>query len=328
VSKRAAILGAGYYAPEKVLTNKDIEKFLDTNDEWITSMTGMKERHLSEKGQPTSDLAVKAAENALKNSGVKKEEIDMVLVATVTGDYVWPSTANVVVNKLGINGVPSVDLSAACSGFLYGLTSARAFIESGIYKKILLIGAEEFTKVCDWTDRKTCVLFGDGAGAVVIGEAQNEEQGILSTYLGSDGSKVSYLMQPGGGTANPLSQEVLDKKMQFVYMEGKEVFKQAVIKMTASMEIAMEKAGVTAEQVDYFIFHQANKRIIDSIAQRFLVPEEKLIINIHKYANTSAATIPIALAEAMEEGKIKKGHLLGFSALGAGFTWGGAIVRI
>jgi len=221
-----------------------------------------------------------------------------------------------------------MDISAACCGFIYGLTTARSFIESGLYKKILLIGADEFAKVSDWTDRKTCVLFGDGAGAVVIGQAENENQGILSTYLGSDGSKVSYLMQPGGGTANPFSQEVLDKKMQYVYMEGKEVFKQAVIKMTSSIEIAMERANVTPEQVDYFIFHQANKRIIDSIAQRFNAPEEKIIVNIHKYANTSAATIPIALAEAVEEGKIKKGDLLGLSALGAGFTWGGAIVRL
>jgi 3-oxoacyl-[acyl-carrier-protein] synthase-3 len=328
VSKRAAILGTGYYVPEKILTNKDIEKFLDTNDEWITTMTGMKERRISGKDEPTSELAMKAAEKALLNAGVKKEEIDFVIVATVTGDYIWPSTANIVINKLGINGVPSMDVSAACCGFIYALTTARSFIESGLYKKILLIAADEFAKVSDWTDRKTCVLFGDGAGAVVVGQAENENQGILSTYLGSDGSKVSYLMQPGGGTANPFSQEVLDKKMQYVYMEGKEVFKQAVIKMTSSIEIAMERAAVTPEQVDYFIFHQANKRIIDSIAQRFSAPEEKIIVNIHKYANTSAATIPIALAEAVEEGKIKKGDLLGFSALGAGFTWGGAVVRL
>ncbi|MBN2753235.1 MAG: ketoacyl-ACP synthase III [Candidatus Goldbacteria bacterium] len=328
MNKRAAILGTGYYVPETIRTNKDIEKMLDTTDEWITSMTGIKERRLADKDQPTSFLAAKAAEKALVNAGIKKEEIDFVIVATVTGDYVWPSTANVVVNRLGINGVPSLDVSAACSGFIYGLSVARAYVESGMYKNILLIGAEEFAKISDWTDRKTCVLFGDGAGAVIVGQAETESQGILSTYLGSDGSKAQFLLQPGGGTANPFSQEVLDKKMQYVYMEGKEVFKHAVVKMTSSIEIAMEKANVTPEQVDYFIFHQANKRIIDSIAQRFEVPEQKLIVNIHKYANTSAATIPIALAEAVEEGKIKKGDLLGFSALGAGFTWGGAVVRL
>ncbi|MCE5300335.1 MAG: beta-ketoacyl-ACP synthase 3, partial [Spirochaetia bacterium] len=207
MNKRAAILGTGYYVPEKVVTNLDLEKILDTTDEWITSRTGMKERHLAAKDETTSDLAAKAGEKALENAGIKKEEIDFVIVATVTGDYIWPATSNIVVDKLGINGTPSMDVSAACTGFIYALTTARAYVESGLYRKVLLICAEEFAKICDWTDRSTCVLFGDGAGAMVIGRALAEGQGILSTYLASDGSKAPLMLQRGGGTANLFSQE-------------------------------------------------------------------------------------------------------------------------
>ncbi len=326
--KKAAILGAGFYVPPKVVTNFDLEKTLDTSDEWISQRTGIKERHIASNEELTSDIGAKAALNALKECNIKKEEIDFVITATVTGDYLWPATANIIINKIGINGVASVDISAACTGFIYALTIAKAMVESGIYKKILVIAAEEFSKIVDWQDRTTCVLFGDGAGAVVVGEAQNEKDGILSTYLSSDGSKAELLLQPGGGVAYPLCQETLDKKLQYIKMDGKEVYKSAVIKMQEGLEIAMKSAGVTAQDIDYFIFHQANKRIIDSIAQKFDVPLEKNIINIDKYANTSAATIPIALAEAMQQGKIKKGMLLGLSALGAGFTWGAAVVRL
>jgi len=326
--KKAAILGTGFYVPEKVLTNFDLEKIMDTTDEWIFRRTGIKERHLSAKDEPTSELAVRAAEKALKNAGIKKEDIDLVIMATITGDYVWPATANIVIDKMGINGVPSFDISAACSGFIYGLSIAKAFIETGVYKNILLVAADEFAKVADWNDRSTCVLFGDGSGAVIIGESRKDGGEIMSTYLASDGTKLPYLVQLGGGTVNQFTQEVLDKKMQFVQMNGKEVFKSAVLKMPEAIEKAMQIAGVTAEQIDYFIFHQANKRIIDAVVERLKLTEDKVIVNIQKYANTSAATIPIALAEAIEQGKIKKGHLLGFSALGAGFTWGGAVVRL
>jgi len=328
VSNRAAILGAGHYAPEKVITNLDLEKLVNTTDEWMRKMTGMVERRAAAEGQPTSDLAYKAGIMAVENAGLNIKEIDFVLVATVTGDYTWPATANIVVDRLGLNGIPSLDVSAACSGFVYGLAVARALVESGLYRNVLLIGAEEFTKIVDWTDRNTCVLFGDGAGAVVIGRAKEEGQGILSTWLASDGSKALSLLQPGGGVVHPLNQETLEKRLQYTKMDGKDVFKNAVIKMPEALENAMKLAGVTANQVDYFIFHQANKRIIDAIAERFGQPEDKIIVNIQKYANTSAATIPIALSEAIQEGKIKKGHLLGFSALGAGFTWGGAVVRL
>jgi 3-oxoacyl-[acyl-carrier-protein] synthase-3 len=328
LNNRAAIIGTGYYVPEKIVTNADLEKILDTNDEWITTRTGIRQRHVSTKDEPTSVLAFKAGEKAIAAAGLKNSDIDFVMVATVTGDYVWPSTGNAVVDRLGINGTPSVDISAACSGFIYGLTLSRGLVESGVYKNVLLIGAEEFSKVVDWTDRNTSVLFGDGAGAVVISRAREEGQGILSTFLASDGSKIHHLLQPGGGVINPFSQEALDKKLQYTYMDGKEVFKHAVVKMPIALESAMQSAGVTAEQLDFFIFHQANRRIIDFIAEKFNIPQEKLIVNIDRYANTSAATIPIALAEAIEQGKIKKGQLLGFSALGAGFTWAGAVVRL
>lgn len=326
--KRASILGAGFYVPPKVITNFDLEKTLDTTDEWIFQRTGIKERHVASKDELTSDIGVKAALNAIKNSKIKKEEIDFVITATVTGDYIWPATANIIIDKLGLNGIPSVDISAACTGFIYAIVIAKSFIESGMYKKVLLVAAEEFTKVVDWHDRSTCVLFGDGAGAVVVGESDCDKHGILSTYLASDGSKAKLLLQPGGGIVYPMSKETLDKKLQFVKMDGKEVYKSAVIKMQEGLEIAMKLSGVTAKDIDYFIFHQANKRIIDSIAEKLKVSSEKNIINIDKYANTSAATIPIALAEAMEQGKIKKGMLLGLSAMGAGFTWGAAIVRL
>ncbi len=325
--KKAAILGSGFYVPSKVVTNFDLEKTLDTTDEWISQRTGIKERRVSSKDELTSDLGVRAAMNALKNSNIKKEEIDFIITATVTGDYLWPATANIITDKLGLNSVPSVDVSAACTGFIYALTIARSFIESEMYKKILVIGVEEFTKIVDWEDRNTCVLFGDGAGAVIIGEAENNNQGILSTYLGSDGSKAELLFQ-AGIVKYPLTQDALIKKLYFVRMDGKEVYKNAVIKMQEALDVAMKSAGVTAKDIDYFIFHQANKRIIDSIAEKYNMPVEKNIININKYANTSAATIPIALAEAMEQGRIKKGMLLGLSAMGAGFTWGASVVRL
>lgn len=326
--KRACILGAGFYVPEKIITNFDLEKKLDTTDEWISQRTGIKQRRQASKDEPTSDLGVKAALNALKNSNIKKEEIDFVITATVTGDYPWPATANIITDKLGLNGVPSLDVSAACTGFIYALAVAKSFVESNMYKKVLVIGAEEFTKIVNWSDRSTCVLFGDGAGAVIVGETENENCGILSTYLGSDGSKAELLFQPAGGVVHPLNREILEKELQYVKMDGKEVYKSAVFKMQEALEIAVKNSGFTINDIDFFIFHQANKRIIDSISQKLNIPEEKNIVNVDKYANTSAATIPIALAEAMESGKIKKGMLLGLSAMGGGFTWGAAVVRL
>lgn len=323
---RAGIIGVGHYVPEKVITNFDLEKIVDTNNEWMRKMTGIEQRRMAAEGEHTSDLAFKASQKALANAGIKAEDIDLIITATITPDYPWPATACSVQEKLGLNETPAFDISAACSGFVYGLAIARAFIESGIYKNILMIGAEKFTSFVDWKDRNTCVLFGDGAGAVVLGPVK--EGGILSTYLGADGSAKDLLLIPAGGCVNPTTHETVDKRMHYTQMNGKVVFKQAVEKMPLAVDKALESAGLKPEDVDFAIFHQANIRIIESIAKRYNWPDEKNIINIQKYGNTSAATIPIALSEAMEQGRIKKGHTLALSAFGGGFTWAGAIVKL
>lgn len=323
---KAGILGCGYYVPEKIMTNFDLEKLVDTSDEWIRTRTGIEARRIAADGECTSDMAKKAAENAMKNAGVRKEEIDLVIIPTICPDYAWPATACITASKLGFVDVPAFDISAACSGFIYGLTTARAMVESGLYKRVLLVAAEKFSTYLDWTDRNTCVLMGDGAGAMVIGPSDTSE--IMSTFISSDGSHPEFLYQPGGGSVMPLSQEVLDEKMNFMHMNGKEIYVQAVEKMPLALDKAMKLAGVTPEQIDFTIFHQANIRIIQFIAKKFKVPEEKNIINIQKYGNTSAATIPIAFAEAFEAGRIKKGNLVAFSAFGGGLTWGGAVVKV
>jgi 3-oxoacyl-[acyl-carrier-protein] synthase III len=326
VSIKAGILGCGYYVPERIMTNKDLEKIVDTSDEWIRSRTGIEERRIAADNETTSDMGVKAANRAILNAGINRNEIDLVILPTISPDYAWPATACITTSKLGFKDVPSFDISAACSGFIYGLTVARAMVESGLYKKVLLIAAEKFSTYLDWTDRNTCVLMGDGAGAMIIGPS--ETSAIMSTYINSDGSHPEYLCQPGGGSQMPLSQDVLDKKMNFMHMNGKEIYVNAVEKMPLALDKAMQLAGVTAEQVDFTIFHQANIRIIQYIAKKFNVPDEKNIINIQKYGNTSAATIPIAFAEAYEAGRIKKGNIVAFSAFGGGLTWGGAVVRV
>jgi 3-oxoacyl-[acyl-carrier-protein] synthase-3 len=326
VSIKAGILGCGYYVPERIMTNKDLEKIVDTSDEWIRSRTGIEERRIAADNETTSDMGVKAANRAILNAGINRDEIDLVILPTISPDYAWPATACITTSKLGFKDVPSFDISAACSGFIYGLTVARAMVESGLYKKVLLIAAEKFSTYLDWTDRNTCVLMGDGAGAMIIGPS--ETSAIMSTYINSDGSHPEYLCQPGGGSQMPLSQDVLDKKMNFMHMNGKEIYVNAVEKMPLALDKAMQLAGVTAEQVDFTIFHQANIRIIQYIAKKFNVPDEKNIINIQKYGNTSAATIPIAFAEAYEAGRIKKGNIVAFSAFGGGLTWGGAVVRV
>jgi 3-oxoacyl-[acyl-carrier-protein] synthase III len=323
---KAGILGCGYYLPRKIMTNFDLEKIVNTSDEWIRTRTGIEQRRIAADGECTSDMAVKAAERAIKSAGIKKEEIDLVILNTISPDYAWPATACMAASKLGLKDVPAFDISAACSGFIYGLTTARSFVESGLYKKVLLIAAEKFSTYLDWTDRNTCVLMGDGAGAMIIGKSKTSE--IMSTCINADGSKPEYLYQPGGGSVHPLSQEVLDKKLNFMHMNGKGIYANAIERMPQALERAMHLAGVTAEQVDFVIFHQANIRIIKYIAKKFKMPEEKNIINIQKYGNTSAATIPIAYAEAVETGRIKKGNIVAFSAFGGGLTWGGAVVRV
>ena len=324
--KRIAILGTGSYVPEKILTNADLEKMVETTDEWITQRSGIKERHVSDQKTPTSKLALEAAKKALEASGVKPEELDFILIGTVTPDMMFPSTACIVQAALGARKAAAFDLSAGCTGFIYGLELARSLIAADPGRKVLVIGAEELTKITDWTDRSSCVLFGDGAGAAVLGSVE-DDRGILSTYLGADGNLGDLLYMPAGGSLNPASRQTVDDKMHFIKMAGNKVFPHAVRNMLDAATRAMESAGVTKEQLNLLIPHQANIRIIEAIAERLGAGNEKIYVNIQKYGNTSAASIPIAMDEAVRNGKIKKGDLVLLVAFGAGFTWGAVLIR-
>jgi 3-oxoacyl-[acyl-carrier-protein] synthase-3 len=323
---RTTILGIGSYLPEKVFTNADWAKMVDTSDEWIITRTGIKERHFAAPEQATSDLAVGAAYNAISDAGIDPQEIDLIMIGTISGDNAYPSTANWVQKKLGLTNIPSFDLGAACSGFLYGLIIANSLIQSGAAKRILLVGAELMSKFMDWEDRNTCVLFGDGAGAVILGGTE-EEKGILSTYWGSDGNLGDLLLLPAGGSAMPPSHETVENKLHTIRMKGNEVFKHAVTHMQEAASKAIELAGLTTDDIDLFIPHQANIRIIDATIKRAKIPLEKTFINIDKIGNVSSATIPIAMDQAKKQGLIKSGTTLLLSAFGAGFTWAGVVIR-
>lgn len=323
---KARITGTGSYLPAEVLTNKDLEKFVDTNDEWIRTRTGICERRRAAVGENTSDLGVEAAKRALEMAGVSAEEIDYLVVGTITGDFPWPATACLVQDKLGAKNAYAYDLSAACSGFVFALDAAVKQIETGAIKKALVIGAELFTRILDWEDRNTCVLFGDGAGAVVL-EAHEGEAGVISTHLHSDGSYWELLHQPGFGTRNPASEQGIKDRIPFLKMQGNEVFKIAVRSLADVAEEAIQANGLSVEDIDLFIPHQANIRILEASAKRIGLKPEQVYINVQRYGNTSSATIPIALDEANREGRIKEGDLLLFDAFGAGFTWGSALVR-
>ncbi|HDQ25217.1 MAG TPA: ketoacyl-ACP synthase III [bacterium] len=322
----AGILGTGYYVPERIITNKELEKTVDTTDEWIRTRTGIEERRIAADNEFVSDMGVRAAERAIQSAGIRKEDIGLVITATITGDNPWPASAALIQKKLGLGNTPAFDISAACSGFIYGIDIARSMVESGRYKNILLVAAEKLSSVTDWSDRNTCVLLGDGAGAAVIGPV--ETGGILSSVIYSDGASREMLYQPAGGSAMPATEETVKNKMHYLKMDGAEIYKLAVEKMPQALDEALKTAKITSEEVDFVIFHQANIRIIKSIAKRFKWPDEKNIINIQRYGNTSAATIPIALAEAVEQGRIKKGDIVAMSAFGAGLTWAGSIVKI
>ncbi len=324
---RAKILGTGSYLPEKIMTNEDWAKRVDTSDEWISSRTGIKERHFAAEDQATSDLVTEAAKKAIEDSGLTKDDIDMILVATVTPDTIYPSTANWVQKNLEIGPVPSFDFSAGCSGFIYGLAIADSFIKSGTAKTILLAGAETMTRAMNWEDRNTCVLFGDGAGAVVISATEEKDNGIMSTCWGADGNLGELLTQPAGGSRRPASHETVDQKLHTVHMKGNEVFKNAVVRMHESANKALSLAGLTGEDVDVFIPHQANIRIIDATIRRAGIPKDKTFVNIDKTANISAATIPIALDQARKAGRITEGSNVLLAAFGAGLTWGGAVLK-
>ncbi len=323
--QRAKIIGVGNYLPEKVLTNLDLEKMVETTDEWIQTRTGIKERRIAADHEAASDLAIKAAQNALKNAGIKAEQLDLIIVSTVTGDTIFPSTACLVQAAIGAN-CGAFDLSAACSGYPYGLTMASHLIASGEYKYILVVATEVLSRFLDWKDRSTCVLFGDGAGATVIGHS-DDDTGILSTYLGADGKFGDLLKLPAGGSRIPPSVESIQKGQHTLEMSGTEVFKLAVRRMGEACDEAVKRAGLTMDDISLLIPHQANLRIINGLAKHLKTPMEKVFVNVHKYGNMSAASTLVALIEAIEEGRIKKGDNVLLVAFGAGLTWASCVIK-
>lgn len=324
-----SIIGTGSYMPARVLTNHDLEKLVETSDEWITTRTGIKERRIAAPDETTSDMAAEAARRALHTAGVKPEEVDLIIVATVTPDMFFPSTACFVQKKIGATNAVGFDISAACSGFLYALQTARHFINGGPRKTALVIGAEKLSSLINWTDRNTCVLFGDGAGAAVIRwDDQPDAPGrVISSFMGTDGNLADLLKVPGGGTALPITAENVHLRPNTIHMEGRETFKHAVTRMCQASEKALKEAGLTAQDVKLVIPHQANARIISVIAERLGVPEERTFINLDKYGNTSAATIPVCLDEANRSGRIQRGDILLLVAFGGGFTWASSVIR-
>ncbi|ALP35065.1 MULTISPECIES: beta-ketoacyl-ACP synthase III [Paenibacillus] len=323
--RSVGVIGTGKYVPEKILTNKDLEAIVETSDEWIVSRTGIQERHIAAPEQATSDLAYEAAIKALASAGMTAQDLDLIIVATVTPDMAFPSTACILQDKLGAKGAAAFDLSAACSGFVYGLATATSFIKTGIYNNALIIGADCLSRITDYTDRNTCVLFGDGAGAVVIGEVP-EGRGFQSFDLGAEGAGGGLLKLEAGGSRLPASADTVENKQHYIYMNGREVFKFAVRVMGTATVDVLEKAGLSKDDIDLFVPHQANIRIIQSAMQRLDLPEEKVIINVHKYANTSAASIPLALVEAAEEGRMKEGDRVLMVGFGGGLTWGASVL--
>ena len=318
--KRAAVIGVGSYLPEKILSNSDLEKMVDTSDEWIMDRTGIKERRISAENEATSDLALKAAQRAIQNAKIDPKEIELIIVGTSSPDMLFPSTACIVQDKLGAVNAAAFDASAACSGFNYALASAASFIESGMYNNVLVIGADTLTKYLDWTDRNTCILFGDGAGAVML-KASDGGSGVLSSYLGAEGAGGKHLTMPGGGSRDP------EAKKRFIWMDGKEVFKFAVKVLPRSVKAVMEKAKLKSSDINLLIPHQANSRIIDFALKSLGLPKEKVYVNLQKYGNTSAASIPIALDEAVKDNKIKKGDVVVLAGFGAGLTYGANIIK-
>ena len=322
----AGIIGIGCYLPEKKLTNQDLEKMVDTSDAWITERTGIKTRHIAAPDQATSDLAYEASLKALADAKTKPEELDMIIVATETPDYKYPSTACLLQAKLGAKNAACFDLSAGCSGFVYALGIGSQSIVSGLYKKILLVGAETLSRIINWTDRNTCVLFGDGAGAAVLGRV-DDGYGVLSLELGADGTGGEHLIQPAGGSRNPTTHETVDAYGQCVHMDGQDVFKFAAREMPAACKKVLQKAGMTIDDIALLVPHQANLRIIDNAIDRLKIDRERVWINIDKHGNMSAACVPVCLTEAQQAGRLKKGDNVIMVAFGAGLTWAGALLK-
>lgn len=319
------IVGVGHYAPARVVTNHDLEAWLDTTDEWITSRTGMKRRHWASDNEATSDLASAAAEAALVHANLRAADVDCFIVATVTPDYYFPATACLVATRLGVTQKPAFDIAIACSGFIYGLTVASGLIRSGVYRRVMLIGAESLSKILDKEDRSTAILFGDGAGAVILERADADS--FLASDLGADGSRPELLYAHGSGSRQSIDHAALDAKLHLIHMQGRETFKLAVNKMVESTGSVLSKANLTKADVAFLIPHQANKRIIDATARYLGVPDDKVVINIAEYGNTSAASIPMALSETVRAGRIKPGDVLVFVAFGGGLSWGAVAWR-
>ena len=324
--KRARVIGTGSYLPEKILNNFDLEKMVETTNDWIIARTGIEQRRIAADDENTSDLATRAAQRALEMAGVSAEEIDLIVMGTITGDYPWPATACIVQNNLGAKNAYAYDISAACSGFVYALSNAVDFLEAGRGKKALVIGSEILSRIIDWSDRNTCVLFGDGAGAVVL-DLQEGDSGVLSSHMHSDGSYLELLYQPGFGTRHPASAEGIAEKMHTLKMQGNDVFKVAVRSLTEVSQEALAANGLSSADVDLFIPHQANRRILEATAKRLELTDEQCFINVHKYGNTSGATIPIGMDEANRQGLLKEGSLVLMAAFGGGFTWGSVLLR-
>jgi 3-oxoacyl-[acyl-carrier-protein] synthase III len=324
---RAKISALGTYVPPRLLTNADLEKMVDTTNDWIMSRVGIRERHIVEKGVATSDLAVEAAKKALANRGFAPTDIEALIVGTVTPDMLFPSTACLVQHKLGAKGAWGFDISAACSAFLYSLQTGAQFIASGVHKRVLVIGADVMSSVIDYTDRATCVIFGDGAGAAILEPAEDDSVGLIDFIHEVDGSGGCYLYMPGGGSLHPSSHETVDKRMHYVHQDGQQVFKFAVRKQTEVCEKLLTRNGLKGSDIDAFIPHQANVRIINATAERLELRPASVIVNIEQYGNTTAGTIPLAMNTAIEQGKLKKGSLVMLASVGAGFTVGATLLR-
>ncbi len=324
---RAQIIGTGSYVPEKVVTNRDLEKIVETSDEWIVERTGIRERRQAAPGENTSDMALKASIRALEMASTRADELDLIIVGTISPDMPMPACAAFLAHKLGATKCFAFDLSAACAGSLFGMSIASQFIETGRAKRVLVVGVELLTRIVDWKDRNSCVLFGDAAGAMVLGPSKDEGRGVISTHLHTDGSQTGILCIPGGGSANPASHEMIEKRLQYVSMNGREVYKFAVRALSDAVNEAFAANGLTADHVTHLVAHQANVRIIDAVLERVKVPKEKAFLNIDKYGNTSSASLPMTLDEANRAGRLKPNDTILMMAIGAGMSWGSAIVR-
>lgn len=326
MTRYAAIVGWGMAVPERVVTNADIEQLVDTSDEWIRARTGIAERRIAEEGVPTSALASAAGREALERAGVSPESVDLVVLATCTPDRLFPATASTVQASLGLPNAGAFDLVAACSGFVYGLSVATSMVQSGAHETVLLVGVDLFSHILDWQDRNTCILFGDGAGAVVL-QASTMSEGLLASVVGSDGTHEDLMLIEAGGTRKPMTPDDLEARRNCFFMNGREVFKHAVRGMAESSLQALEKAGLSKDEVDLIVPHQANVRIIDSLAKRLSFPLERVFVNIEHYGNTSAASVPIALCDAVEQGRLHDGDTVLLTAFGGGLAWASAVVR-